>query len=132
MITSYFATLRIKIRLIHAHHFQESMERSCAIIIQRHYRGHIGRRVAKRWSKLKSTVQAYNALCNCSALTISRMYKGHVARKIAGKLREELTKYIISLREKEIEFEEEEYWDNLKLGKWRKERYESHKNIYMK
>ena len=101
-----------------------TIERSCAIIIQRHYRGHIGRKVAIRWARLRQNIHAFNALCNGSAVAISRVYRGHIARKYAAVLRKDLAEYVLSLREEEINEEEEEYWTNLRFGKWRRKRYQ--------
>jgi hypothetical protein len=70
----------------------------------------------------------YNILCNCCAITISRVYRGHVGREIAAGLRRELTAYILSIREAEIKEEEEEYWDNLRFGEWRRKRFQRLRN----
>lgn len=95
---------------------------SCATVLQRHYRGHIGRKVAFRWASLRQKVEAYNALCNGSAIVISRVYRGYIARKVARVMREDLSKYILSLREAEINKEEEEYWASLRFSDWRRRR----------
>ena len=107
---------------MHLHHFQSTIRKASAIIIQRHYRGHIGRTVAKRWARLRANVYAFNALCNGSAIAISRVYRGHIARKEAAALRSDLAEYILSIRELEIKEEEEEYWANLRFGQWRRKR----------
>ena len=98
------------------------LERASSIIIQRHYRGHLGRKVAKRWSRLRSNIQTFNALCHGSAIAISRVFRGHRQRKHAAQLRKDLVEYIISIREAEIVEEEEEYWSNLRFGEWRRNR----------
>lgn len=98
------------------------IERASSIIIQRHYRGHLGRKVANRWSRLRSNIQTFNALCHGSAIAISRVFRGHRQRKRAAQLRKELVEYIISVREAEIVDEEEEYWSNLRFGEWRRNR----------
>ena len=91
--------------------------------MQRHYRGHIGRKVATRWERLKKNIHAYNALCNGCAIAISRVYRGHIARTYAAISRKDLAEYILTLREEEINEEEEEYWTNLRFGEWRRKRY---------
>lgn len=91
-------------------------------MIQCHYRGHLGRKVAKRWLRLESNIKAFNALCHGSAIAISRVFRGHRGRQVAAKLRKDLVEYIISIREAEIIDEEEEFWSNLRFGKWRRNR----------
>jgi len=91
-------------------------------MIQRHFRGHIGRKATKRWRDLKQSVQAYNSLCHGAAIMISRVFRGYIARKHAATLRHNLATYIISLRELEIIEEEEQYWGNLRFGEWRRKR----------
>ena len=107
---------------MHLHHFQSTMRKASAIIIQRHYRGHLGRKVAERWARLRGNIRAFNALCNGSAIAISRVYRGHIARKQAAALRSDLAAYILSVRESEIKEEEDQYWANLRFGQWRRKR----------
>ena len=112
----------IQIHDMHIHQLKSTIERASAIIIQRYYRGHLGRKVGKRWKRLRTNLHAYNALCNGSAIAISRVYKGHIARKYAALLRKDLAEYVLSIREIEINEEEEQYWANLRFGEWRKKR----------
>jgi hypothetical protein len=107
---------------MHANQLKLTIKRASVIIIQRHYRGHLGRKVGMRWARLRANAYAFNALCNASAIAITRVYRGHTARKHAAKLRKDLAEYILSIRKIEISEEEESYWTNLRFGEWRRKR----------
>ena len=65
-------------------------------------------------------IRAWHAHCHSSAIGITWYWRGHSARMLAARKRLELTNYIIELR---AEFDEDEYWASLKVGKQRRNRY---------
>ena len=58
------------------------MEKQASADLQRLYRGHLGRKAARRWAMKKAELEAMNALMNASAITMQRVFRGYV-----GKLR---------------------------------------------
>ena len=99
-----------------------SLQNMSAVTIQKLYRGHLGRKVGSRWKLEIRSVKAWSALCQASAIAISRYWRGYSARVRAEKVRIELTNYIIELRRVEAEIEDDEYWESLYFGKFRRER----------
>ena len=84
------------------------LKESSALVIQRYYRGHLGRKAASRWKNKHEDILSLYALCNASAITITRVWKGFLARKEASALRKSMAAYILELREADLRVEREE------------------------
>jgi hypothetical protein len=52
---------------------QENMEKAACSDLQRIYRGHLGRKVARRWAMKKTEMEAYHALVVASTITAQRV-----------------------------------------------------------
>lgn len=52
---------------------QENMEKAACSDLQRIYRGHLGRKVARRWAMKKAEMEAYHALIVASCITAQRV-----------------------------------------------------------
>ena len=89
---------------------QEKMEKAAAVVLARVYRGHLGRKAARRWARKKAELEAMNALMNASAITIQRVHRGHKGRLAASEVRVEMAEFIAQIREEEAKQDEEEYW----------------------
>ncbi|GMH74329.1 hypothetical protein TrST_g7101 [Triparma strigata] len=89
---------------------QEKMEKASAVVLARVYRGHLGRKAARRWARKKAELEAMNALMNASAITIQRVHRGHKGRVAASDVRMEMAEFIAQIREEEAKQDEEEYW----------------------
>jgi len=99
------------------------MNNASSITIQKLYRGHLGSKAAVRWRVEIEGVRAWHALCHASAIAISRYWRGYYARNVAAAMRMELTNYIVELRRSEAQTDEDEYWQSLKFGNRRKDKY---------
>lgn len=97
----------------------EKRERVAALIIQRYYRGNLGRKGARLWKAKMNDLMALNALTTGCAVAISRVWRGFVGRRYASKCRKEMAEYILSLRQTEAEKEEKEYWDSHAIERWK-------------
>jgi hypothetical protein len=97
------------------------------VIIQKHYRRYLGKKVYFLWKTQRESIQAWNVLCHASSTSISRFWRGYVARDLADRLRIEMVKYLLHMRKKEVEQDEEEYWNSLRFGKYRKKMYTHNK-----
>ena len=75
------------------------------------YRGHLGRKAAKRWALKKAEIGALHALLNASAIFIQRIYRGYLARLEATHTRSEMAQFIALMRAQEAAEDEEQYWD---------------------
>ena len=78
--------------------------------MQRLYRGHIGRKAARRWAMKKAELEAMNALMHASALTMERAFRGYVGRMHAAEKRAEMAEFIAMIRMEEAAADEEDYW----------------------
>ena len=81
-----------------------------ATALQKVYRGHLGRKVARKWRRRRREIDASRALFLASSVAIQRVYRGHQARGAVQERRKELVSFILSLRLKEMQEEEELYW----------------------
>jgi len=79
--------------------------------IQRMYRGHLGRKAAKRWAMKRAEMAAINALLNSAATCLQRVWRGWLGRKEAKETRAEMAYFIALMRAQEAEQDEEEYWE---------------------
>ena len=85
-----------------------TLEQASVVVLQRYYRGHIGRKAARRWKYKYQDILALYALCNASAITITRIWRGFLARQEASLLRKQMAVYILELREADLREEEAE------------------------
>ena len=86
-----------------------------ALSLQRIYRGHIGRKVAKTHYLQQDKIRSANILMNACATAIARIWRGYCGRQDARHLRKEMAKFLFAIREEEARDEEEEY---LAAQKW--------------
>ena len=78
--------------------------------IQRAYRGHLGRKAAKRWALKRAELGAMHALLHATAICLQRCYRGYTARCNAGKKRAEMAAFIALMRAQEAKSDEEVFW----------------------
>ena len=82
---------------------------SCRVM-QRVYRGFIGRRNAKIWAVKRAELEAMNALLHQTAIVIQRTYRRYLARVLLDETRKEMAQFIAFLRDQEAKQDEEQYW----------------------
>jgi len=78
-------------------------------MIQRIYRGHLGRKAARRWCMKKAELEAMAALLNASVVNIQRVYRGHRGREEAREARMEIAEFINRMRTIDAVEDEQEY-----------------------
>ncbi|GMH66094.1 hypothetical protein TL16_g04355 [Triparma laevis f. inornata] len=100
---------------------QEKMEKASAVVLARVYRGHLGRKAARRWARKKAELEAMNALMNASAITIQRVHRGHKGRVAASDVRMEMAEFIAQIREEEAKQDEEEYWKTHTFARYKRD-----------
>jgi hypothetical protein len=83
---------------------------NAAVGVQKVYRGHLGRKIAKKWAMRRQEIDGQRALFCVAALTIQRFYRGYWARLHSGEMRKELVAFIFDLRLKEAQENEEALW----------------------
>lgn len=88
--------------------------------IQRVYRGHLGRKAAKRWAMKRAEMTAINALLNAAAICLQRVWRGWLGRKEAKETRAEMAYFIALMRAQEAEQDEEEYWETHQWERYKK------------
>jgi outer membrane murein-binding lipoprotein Lpp len=88
--------------------------------IQRFYRGHLGRKAAKRWAMKRAEMTAINALLNAAAVCLQRVWRGWLGRKEAKETRAEMAYFIALMRAQEAEQDEEEYWETHQWQRYKK------------
>ena len=89
---------------------QAKREALGAVLLQKLYRGHIGRKIAAKWKLRRAEIDAMRALHLAAGITIQRVYRGRIGRMIAEERRIELAEFIASIRAEEAAEEEEQYW----------------------
>ena len=77
--------------------------------MQRVFRGHLGRKVARKRALEKEREDFAEALMNDCATDIARVWRGYCGRIDTGYLRAEMAKFLFAIREEELADEEEEY-----------------------
>ncbi len=87
--------------------------------MQRVFRGHLGRKVAKLQFMQRVEHDSANALINSCAVQISRVWRGHRGRMVSRYIRKEMADFLLALREDEARDEEEEYVAMQSLLRWK-------------
>ena len=100
---------------------KRSSEKMAVCLIQRVYRGHLGRLVAKKWAAQMAEFEALRVLKVAAAVAIQRVWRGYLGREEAEDHRLELADFVMKLREEEAEEEEEEYWKTHALARWKRD-----------
>jgi len=99
---------------------ERDKKKSC-IAFQRLYRGHIGRRAARRWGAKKAELDAMLALMNAAATSLQRCFRGFVGRMAAAEARAEMAEFIAMMRLEEAAADEEDFWRNNHLRRWQRD-----------
>ncbi|KAL7508051.1 hypothetical protein ACHAXN_005128 [Cyclotella atomus] len=86
-----------------------------ALCLQRVYRGHIGRKVAKVHYLQQDRARSANVLMNACATAIARVWRGYCGRQDAKYLRKEMAEFLFAIRVEDAKDEEEEY---LAMQRW--------------
>lgn len=86
----------------------EKREVDATQLLQRIYRGHIGRKAAQRWRVKRAEYSATNALMVAAAISIQRLMRGSWGRSRAGTIRAGIARWLAHLIDDEgHEFEAE-------------------------
>lgn len=99
---------------------QTKREGKAALIIQRIYRGHMGRKAARKWKLRRAEIEAENALMYVSAVTLQRAYRGRLGRVAAEEQRLEIAEFISQIRAQEAIDEEETYWKTHRFQRFKR------------
>lgn len=84
----------------------ETRELDAAQLIQRLYRGHMGRKAVLRWRAKRVEYYATNSLLVCAAVTIQRVARGCSGRRRARVVRASIARWLVRLFDDETrEFE---------------------------
>ena len=90
---------------------RQKLEFNSVTHIQRVFRGHLGRKAAKRWALKRAELGAMNALLNATAICIQRCYRGYLARVLTVRKRAEMAQFIALMRAQEAQADEEVFWE---------------------
>ena len=97
-------------RKLHDKVRREKKELAGSGLLQACYRGHLGRKAARRWAIKRAEVEAMSALMTASAVTIERAFRGYQGRVHASVARMEMAEFISMIRLEEAQADEDEYW----------------------
>jgi hypothetical protein len=103
---------------------RQRLEAESISTIQKIYRGHIGRKAAKRWALKRAELGAMNALLNSTAIAIQRVFRGFEARLFAVQKRTEMAQFIALMRVQESQQDEEIYWQTHPWSRFKRDRKE--------
>jgi hypothetical protein len=87
---------------------KEKVEIRSTQLIQRVYRGHLGRKAARRWCMKRAELDAMAALLNASVVNVQRVFRGYLGRQEAREARMEMAEFINRLRTIDAGEDEEE------------------------
>lgn len=88
------------------------------------FRGHVGRKVAKRWALKRAELGAMNALLNATAICLQRYWRGYMGRQFTIYKRTEMAHFIALMRVQESAVDEELYWQTHPWTRFKKNRKE--------
>jgi hypothetical protein len=103
---------------------RQRLEQESICTIQKVYRGHLGRKAAKRWALKRAELGAMNALLNSTAIAIQRVFRGYEGRLYAVQKRTEMAQFIALMRVQESQQDEEIYWQTHPWSRFKKNRKE--------
>lgn len=98
------------------------------LLIQRVYRGYVGRKAAFRWAIKRAEMDAFTKIMTSAALIIQRIWRGYLGRSIARERKQEMAYYIAMVRLQESENDEAEYWKLHSFAKHRRDLKKKVKN----
>jgi hypothetical protein len=90
---------------------RQKLEFGSVLTIQRVFRGHLGRKAAKRWALKRAELGAMNALLHATATCLQRVYRGYQARVLTVRTRAEMAQFIALMRAQEAQADEEVFWE---------------------
>eukprot|EP00979_Chaetoceros_neogracilis_P001143 scaffold197_cov268-Chaetoceros_neogracile.AAC.58 len=111
--------LSTKTKKLNAVQMHLTRKNASSLLIQKHYRGRVGRKAAARWKYELDSIQVWDALCHASAIAISKYWRGHSARKLYALAKASITAYILRIRKAEVETDEKEYMELKRFQKRR-------------
>ena len=112
--------------------FRQKLEANSITSIQKVFRGHIGRKAAKRWAlKYAEFTAMYNLLTSCQ-VCIARYWKGYITRVRTINKRLEMASIIALKRAQETTFDEEVYWETHPYQRFKRDQREWYDNTFRK
>ncbi len=99
---------------------RQKLELSSIGLIQRVYRGHVGRKAASRWILKRAEMNALNIIMNAAATCLQRIWRGYLARLLAVETRAEMAYFIALMRAEESAADEDEYWKTHALARYKR------------
>eukprot|EP01041_Mallomonas_annulata_P002218 gene2218-4307_t len=99
---------------------RQQLEKESTTHIQRVFRGHLGRKVAKRWALKRAELSAMNALLHAAATSIQRYFRGYLGRVETLETRKEMAHFIALMRAQEAAEDEIDYWQTHPLAKFKR------------
>ena len=107
-------------RKLHAKVRREKQEKDACLALQSTYRGHLGRKAARRWAIKRAEIEALQALMTAAAITMQRTYRGYTGRVAASVARMEMAEFISMIRMEEATDDEREYWRTHTYARWKR------------
>jgi hypothetical protein len=99
---------------------RQRLEMESVSTIQKVFRGHVGRKAARRWALKRAELGAMHALLTATAICMQRYWRGYVARCFAIQKRMEMAQFIALMRVQESEMDEELYWQTHPWSRFKK------------
>lgn len=103
---------------------RQRLELDSIVALQRIYRGHVGRKAARRWYLKRAELKAMTSLLTAAATCVQRIYRGHLARVFTVVKRTEMAQFIALMRVQEAATDEEMYWQTHPWSRFKMKRRE--------
>lgn len=103
---------------------RQAEEVKAGLIIQKLYRGHLGRKAAKRWALKHNEFRAMYYLLSSAAVCVQRQFRGWLARQFTIKKRIDMGQIISLMRAQEATADEDVYWETHPWQRFKKENKE--------
>lgn len=86
-------------------------EQDSTRLLQRVYRGHLGRKAARRWALKRAEFYAMYALVSSAAVCVQRVWRGVLGRQMAVLSRINMGKIMALMRAQEATLDDQFYWE---------------------
>jgi hypothetical protein len=99
---------------------RQRLEHGCISVIQKQYRGHLGRKAARRWRLKSDELHAAHAMLTSAGVCVQRIFRGYSDRLYAVNKRTQMRQFISLMRVQESAQDEEMYWQTHPWSRFKK------------
>ena len=99
---------------------RQKAEQDSTRMLQRLYRGHLGRKAAKRWALKRAEFYAMHALLSSATVCVQRVWRGVLGRRRAVQWRIDMGKIVALMRAQEATLDDQFYWETHSFARFKR------------